>query len=337
MTDRVPTYPGRVTMTPVAGQTNKYDMAMADEPSVIGTPLNKASLLTDNAEEAIFGDANDRTVSDALFKLAGANNALRLVQKYTEAGAYTWACPADGDYIAYIIGGGGSGGIMTSRSTSNFYGASGGASGCVNVSRQTLTAGATKAVVVGAGGASMHIDTLNSVGAASGTGNNGGTSSFDGVTADGGEGGPAAQSGGNQAFGGQPSAVAASSMSPIGAPLAGGKTVAGYNDIWGAQAAGIPMPADEDGLPISCLCAGGTAKAGTGQTDDMPLANGKTCSPAVAGSSDGATIATVSPTDCGAGSGAITIRNSNLATADMTTGKGADGGVFIFQIMGAIL
>ena len=41
--DRVPTYPGRVTLTPVAGQANTYDMARADAPRVEGTPLDKAT------------------------------------------------------------------------------------------------------------------------------------------------------------------------------------------------------------------------------------------------------------------------------------------------------
>lgn len=42
--DRVPTYPGRVTMTPVSGQTNVYDMSRADSPVEEGTPINKALL-----------------------------------------------------------------------------------------------------------------------------------------------------------------------------------------------------------------------------------------------------------------------------------------------------
>ena len=40
--DRIPTYPGRVTMTPVTGQTNTYDLARADSPIEEGTPINKA-------------------------------------------------------------------------------------------------------------------------------------------------------------------------------------------------------------------------------------------------------------------------------------------------------
>ena len=44
VTDRVPTYPGRVTLTPVSGQTNTYDLARADLPISEGTPINKALL-----------------------------------------------------------------------------------------------------------------------------------------------------------------------------------------------------------------------------------------------------------------------------------------------------
>lgn len=40
--DRIPTHPGRVTLTPVAGQENMFDMARADAPIVEGTPINKA-------------------------------------------------------------------------------------------------------------------------------------------------------------------------------------------------------------------------------------------------------------------------------------------------------
>ena len=39
--DRVPTYPGRVKLVPVSGQTNVYDMTRADNPVQAGTPINK--------------------------------------------------------------------------------------------------------------------------------------------------------------------------------------------------------------------------------------------------------------------------------------------------------
>ena len=40
--DRVPTYPGRVQLTPISGQDNVYDMVRADSPIEEGTPINKA-------------------------------------------------------------------------------------------------------------------------------------------------------------------------------------------------------------------------------------------------------------------------------------------------------
>ena len=40
--NRVPTYPGRVIMTPVNGMANTYDMVRADEPLEEGTPINAA-------------------------------------------------------------------------------------------------------------------------------------------------------------------------------------------------------------------------------------------------------------------------------------------------------
>ncbi|MEA4919390.1 MAG: hypothetical protein VB078_00480 [Clostridiaceae bacterium] len=71
MQDRIPTYPGRVKLTPVTGQTNVYDMAREDAPTEPGTALNKANLLSDETETVIWGSAANRTVNDALNKLGG--------------------------------------------------------------------------------------------------------------------------------------------------------------------------------------------------------------------------------------------------------------------------
>ena len=40
--DRIPTYPGRVKLTPVSGSANTYDLTRADQPITEGTPINKA-------------------------------------------------------------------------------------------------------------------------------------------------------------------------------------------------------------------------------------------------------------------------------------------------------
>ena len=76
MQDRVSLYPGRVKLVPVPGQENTYDMVRADSPTQEGMPLNKENLLSDDAEIALFGVANDRTVSEAF---AGIGSKLKLI------------------------------------------------------------------------------------------------------------------------------------------------------------------------------------------------------------------------------------------------------------------
>lgn len=69
MQDREPTYPGRVTLTPVYGLANTYDMDRADQPLQQGTPLNKATLLKD-ATAALFGKTNAAVPDDILSLLS---------------------------------------------------------------------------------------------------------------------------------------------------------------------------------------------------------------------------------------------------------------------------
>ena len=80
MQDREPTYPGRVTLTPVYGLANTYDMERADRPLQEGTPLNKASLLSDATAAAIKAllasqTENPVTPNDALNILTQAVDA----------------------------------------------------------------------------------------------------------------------------------------------------------------------------------------------------------------------------------------------------------------------
>ena len=74
MQDRVSLYPGRVKLTPVSGQANVYDMVRADQPTQEGTPLNKATLLSDETA-ALLGLGSDAVPNDAFAKLSlGTNN-----------------------------------------------------------------------------------------------------------------------------------------------------------------------------------------------------------------------------------------------------------------------
>lgn len=70
MKDRLSKYPGRVKLTPVAGQADTFDMIRADEPEDIGTPLNKNTFLTDETAEAMGLDPETNpTPNDALVAL----------------------------------------------------------------------------------------------------------------------------------------------------------------------------------------------------------------------------------------------------------------------------
>ena len=75
MQDRVPLYPGRVTMTPVSGQENTYDMERADKPLQLGTPLNKATLLKD-ATAALYGLGESAVPDDVLAELGRFQSGL---------------------------------------------------------------------------------------------------------------------------------------------------------------------------------------------------------------------------------------------------------------------
>lgn len=71
MQDRISLYPGRVKLTPVAGQDNVFDLVRADQPTQEGTALNKGNLLADDTA-ALFGIAAGDipgTVPDDVLKL----------------------------------------------------------------------------------------------------------------------------------------------------------------------------------------------------------------------------------------------------------------------------
>lgn len=72
MKDRVPLHPGRVTMTPVPGQANTYDMVRADQPVEIGDALNKANLLPDDVVAYLGLKQSNPQPKDAFLAVADA-------------------------------------------------------------------------------------------------------------------------------------------------------------------------------------------------------------------------------------------------------------------------
>lgn len=69
MQDRIPALPGRVKMTMPDGTVQYVVLERADEPTQVGTPLNKATLLKDTTAQIIGLTQEDPTVDDALFAL----------------------------------------------------------------------------------------------------------------------------------------------------------------------------------------------------------------------------------------------------------------------------
>lgn len=89
MRDRVPMYPGRVRLTPVPGQDGLYDMVRADRPTQEGTPLNKATLLSDETA-AMLGLPKTATPDDAFRMVPGVGDI------FTSARADFWEECGDG-------------------------------------------------------------------------------------------------------------------------------------------------------------------------------------------------------------------------------------------------
>lgn len=185
MTDRNVQYPSRYKLTLVEGTSDVYELTPAPgEVSAEGTILNKANLLSDNTAQALGLPQADPTVNDALNQLSGKQDPWQLIDLLDNTGemAGTWTAPdvfegENYDLGVYMIGGGASG---ASRTSGTFRGASGGASGYgKNFIINNVAPNTQYSYVVGAGGEAGALA----------TGNAGGTTSFNGVEADGGSGG----------------------------------------------------------------------------------------------------------------------------------------------------
>lgn len=255
-----------------------------------------------------------------------------LVASYRSAGTYIWTCPKDGEYIALIVGGGGSGYVgdhnfsweLESNEKMSFLG---GKHGDFGLYRGTISRGTYSPIVVGAGGEAVTYvgyygnATTNS---SAGYGFAGGTSSFRGVVANGGS-------------GGYPARIS-TSETPV--PLRMSDKIKGWF--------GLDIFLDEKGKPVTMLCDGGDVIHPTDFISDqieqrgdtrMPSINDYNLSPSTfiyynpASGFNSSTATGVTPTDCGAGGGALRAYSSNYGTTWTLNGApGADGGVFIYKV-----
>jgi hypothetical protein len=77
MKDRIPTKPKRIQLVPSADGDDLFLLERADEPSQVGTPLNKASLLSDETAALMTLTQEDPTVDDALASIGSRFSMVR--------------------------------------------------------------------------------------------------------------------------------------------------------------------------------------------------------------------------------------------------------------------
>lgn len=82
MKDRIPTYPGRVKMTLPDGSVQYVTLERADQPTQVGTPLNKATLLSDDTAE-LLGLTGDPTINEAFEATLALGGTVTLKEIWT--------------------------------------------------------------------------------------------------------------------------------------------------------------------------------------------------------------------------------------------------------------
>lgn len=113
MKDRIPVYPGRIKLVPSDAADDYFVLTRQDEPTQEGTPLGKATLLSD-ATAALLDLSGDPTVNDAFQKIGNGFSMIRTgtaapgpdtpgkrgdiyIQDDGGARRYVWFCDAVGN------------------------------------------------------------------------------------------------------------------------------------------------------------------------------------------------------------------------------------------------
>lgn len=269
------------------------------------------------------------------------------IQEYLVAGAYTWTAPDlfnGADYLigVYIIGGGGSGAGIRMRTTASYAcSAVGGASGKARAILMTVTPGAEYPLVIGAGGDLVAIDATHNML----NGINGGSTSFNGISTDGGNGGKYHQSSGTTTFregadGGQGSDAVYNAYFPDTAPAMGGNTWDATETTSGPYVGGrCELAAALNPFDLKrYLGAGGNAYgiySGNYKAQQTPIlddGNSAGAGYALYTTADVGDLSAENATGAGNGGGAIAVfmNSSSAAYGTFTSGAGADGMVSIY-------
>lgn len=140
----------------------------------------------ENDDRATMGRVKEHTASQ--FAILTSGKPPYHKDSYTNAGTYTWTCPLGVTKARVTVAGGGGGGFATLWGLPpKFMGATGG-NGANETSTIDVIPHGTYTVVVGAGG-STYVSNNNNDFSSSHYAGNGGVSSFDSLTAVGGQGG----------------------------------------------------------------------------------------------------------------------------------------------------
>ena len=317
MQDRNVEFPNRFRMVKVEGTDDIYDVIPAPgEVLNPGTLLNKANLLSDETARLLGMEQNDPTVNEAFGRLNKnliEKPASPKIASYETAGAFEWTAPDLADGKAYkigvlIIGGGGSGGMNAYAGGSDHSSkvtayALGGGSGYTKHLVLVVSPNTKKNIVVGAGGAP-----LTSYASSARTG---GSSSFDGVTVDGGGAGSYQTSNSNAMRVGGSRGNGCGQNGSFG--MAKTHFVAYYSEETPWQCVNL-----FEGKEI--LGSGGSVEVAEGTGTITAYSGGK--GPDGLGGGNGGATGGENATAPGCGGG---------ATVDgQTTGAGADGAVYIY-------
>ena len=278
--------------------------------------------IIDDPTASILDLPKNSNVDSALSQIGKAvkNGIWTFIQSFLTAGAYTFNVDFDGELGVYMIGGGGSGCSWFTTANTGFF-ASGGTSGYGKNIILNVSKGDIINIVIGAGGERV-VDRK--------PGQTGGTTSVNGITVNGGEGGRSSITQTSYPKGGQ---GLSNSQHPEGVALYGSRLIIGGKTIqvdWGTDQLPTESQNQFDRTMVS-LCAGGNSSAG-----------GNPSSTAVA------TLILPMPDGTKGGNGYTTEKSGIIDGADATgngnggggvissaygcySGKGSDGAVYLYK------
>lgn len=270
---------------------------------------NKTEILT-AATAALYGLPDTAVPDNAFAAIVSKAKLYRELRRFETPGSFTFVVPNGiGHILAFVIGAGGSG-IASVRSSMTAF--PGGASGHLKMFVSDVTAGQEILGVVGKGGASVSSKNTDV------NGNNGGTSSFGSVTANGGTGASSSTSS---------EGLTPSIESGETTPTADTQIISKSAISFGEAMALILMNTiyAKDNLP-SNFAAGGAVTIRDGTQESVLFDNGKKSSASKYATSGNLTAESGTDVGCGGGTAFIYTTSTSYTAR---SAPGMDGAVVV--------